>query len=137
MNFNWILVPINFSKDSRRALEVADSRAAASEGGLILLHVDHRESTVKTRLAIDQGPLEKWTRFIKKTSAKRIAYITCRGKPEDEILRIAQQYEVSAIVMGRGGTGQRAGKIAQAVLLEFPQATEWVSANTSGTQAAA
>lgn len=125
---NWVLVPIDFSKESRLALELADRQTACWNAGLILLHVRKPREAIQTRLTIGKSAVEKWGRYVTHTAPDRVAYLTCVGEPVDEILRIAEQFRPRKIVMGRGGTKWQAGSVTQAVGAGFPGIVEAVSA---------
>ncbi len=80
---NWMLVPIDYSEESKMALEAADRQAAHRNAGLILLHVRKLQMTPRTRLTTQESGLERWGRFIKHTPPENVAYITCTGDPAD------------------------------------------------------
>src|SRR5690349_8216821 len=93
MNVNWILVPIDFSNDSRRALEVADAQAGRSAAGLILLHVRRPVEQVHAQFTFASVALERWGKFLRHVSPENVAYLTVVGDPLNEILKIAEQYQ--------------------------------------------
>lgn len=124
---NWILVPIDFSAESRRALQAADRQAARWGTGLLLVHVKEARQTPQTRLTFHAGSLERWSRFVVHADPRHVAYHTCAGDPAEEILHVAEQYRPRKIVMGRGGTRQRPGPVTRAVAAGYPGLVEVVS----------
>lgn len=124
---NWILVPIDYSNDSKLALIEADSQAAENGCGLVLLHVQRPADRVQTHFADGGNALVKWSRILRNTPAPQVAYVMCPGDPVQEILRIARQYDVAKIIMGRGGDPLQAGHVAQAVGQGFPGIVQMLS----------
>ena len=124
---NWILVPIDFSEDSRIALQTADNQADLWKTGLVLLHVKPSASSPRTRLSIEAGALERWGKYIQRTSLDNVAFLTCNGDAADEILRVAEQYRPRKIIMGHGGDSFQPGSVTQAVGEGFPGVVEAVS----------
>jgi nucleotide-binding universal stress UspA family protein len=125
---NWILVPIDFSEESRLALQAADRQADLWGSGLILLHVKKPTDLPPTRLVIEEEAIRRWARWVEHTPQDKISFMTCTGDPTDEILKIARQYVPRKIIMGRGGNAQQAGSVTQTVGRYFPGLVEAVSA---------
>lgn len=117
---NCILVPIDFSEDSRFAMETADRHAARCGSDLILLHVRKPAEHARTRMSIEENALERWVRWIEHTLKDRITVMTLPGDPVEVILQIAAQYQIRKIIMGRGGDAMRPGSVAEAVGRGFP-----------------
>jgi nucleotide-binding universal stress UspA family protein len=124
---NWILVPIDFSDESRLALEYADRQANMWNAGLILLHVKKPITAPRPHLTIEESGLERWGRWITQTPPDQVTYLTCVGEPAEEILRIAEQYRPRKIVMGRGGDAVHSGTVTREVARGFPGLLEAIS----------
>src|SRR5690348_4290936 len=123
---NWVLVPIDFSEDSKEALKVADQQAAHWGSGIILLHIKPIPQG-KARLTMATDALEKWFKFIHRTPKNQVVCLTYFGDPVKEILAVAEQYRVRKIIMGRGGDACQPGHIAQAVGRYHPGIVDVVS----------
>jgi hypothetical protein len=76
---------------------------------------------------IEEGAIRRWARWVKRTPKNRVCFMTCQGDPAEEILKIAGQYNVRKIVMGRGGDAHRTGRVTEAVGEGFPGLVEAVS----------
>jgi nucleotide-binding universal stress UspA family protein len=125
---NWILVPIDFSEDSRLALKAADGQAHRWGSGLILLHVKKPTEHPRTRMTIEEEVIRRWARWVEQTPRHRVSFMTCYGDPAEEILKIAEQYKPRKIIMGRGGDAWRAGSVTEAVGQHFQGLVEAISA---------
>jgi hypothetical protein len=129
MNYlNWIFVPVDYSTDSRLALEMADRQAAQWGAGLILLHVISFELPELSQTTTG-GALGSWFRYVKRVPENRVAFITCEGDPAERILQLANQYRVRAIFIGKGGFGRRMGQTAREVVPEFKGEVEIFASN--------
>lgn len=107
-----ILVPMDFSKASDRALDYALSIADGLGASVVVLHVVERlyaegfldtpaKSTLRTE-AHDEA--KKGLDAIVESKSNCFAPIkrvVCRGMPQHEILRIAESMDVDLIVLGR------------------------------------
>jgi nucleotide-binding universal stress UspA family protein len=127
---NSILVPIDFSKDSRLAWEAADAQAEQWAGGVILLHVKDPRKDVASQVTFHYAALKRWSRFVRRIPEDRMAYVYCAGNPAEEILRIAEQFRPRAIIMGRGGDLHSPGHVVRQVMTGFPGPVGMVSGST-------
>ena len=124
---NSILVPVDFSEDSRLAIESADRQAAQWGCGLILVHVKKPDDRTLTRMAFQDQAIERWVCLITFTPRDHVTLLTCEGDPAEVILHIAERYQTRKIVMGRGGDANRPGAVAATVGRDSRQMVELVS----------
>lgn len=132
---NLILVGLDGSEASKRALDFAIELAAPPGKALHLVHVvDWSPFVIETfeeneyRGAIRKSQVEKAEREILGPAAARAeaAGVTCRtevvfGGPADEVVELARKHGAESIVLGRTGTsalerlmfGSKANKIIQ------------------------
>lgn len=107
-----ILVPMDFSAASDRALDYALSIADGFEASVVVLHVVERiyaegfldtpgKSTLRTE--VHDEARRRLDAIVKSKSNcfAPIKRIVCRGMPQHEILRIAESMDVDLIVHGR------------------------------------
>ncbi len=125
---NSILVPIDFSNDSRLALRMADYQAHQWGTGLILLYVDRGI----VGLPMKKNPLLDFVRHINHTAAGQIVCINCVGEPVSTIVQVAEHYKVRAIFMGYGAKGEHPGPVATGVKLKFDGLVELFSETMAG-----
>jgi nucleotide-binding universal stress UspA family protein len=95
-----ILVPVDFSRASRRAFARARELA---ERRIVLLHV--METGALGRAAIDRmrRAAERELARLEKAARNRveIELVIARGEPFVEIVKAAEDYDVDGIVIGR------------------------------------
>ena len=117
---NCILVPVDFSEDSRIALEAADRHASREGRELIVLHVIppwHPQESPDIPKGVQM--FDEWMRRRTWTPSKRVAWLIREGIPTEKILQLAHDLEVCAIYMGRGGDMEQVGPAAAKVRAHF------------------
>ncbi|MDX1630409.1 MAG: universal stress protein [Thermoanaerobaculia bacterium] len=115
--YRKILVPLDFSEDSRRAFDHGSALAEAAGADLVLLTViedsfpypelfawDHPDEefyrSLRTRA------LERMQEFLEGTGEEpRAEKIVVRGHPRGEIVAVAEDIGADCIVMARHGSG--------------------------------
>ena len=118
VGFKRIIVPIDFSDCSRRALEYAAATARAHSSKLTILHV-FEESFVKPYVnaanseeeaneiikEIERVNDSKYDEFLKTIDLEGVDYekLLIKGIPETEIVEIAMEQQANLIVMGTHG----------------------------------
>lgn len=136
LRFQTIVVPLDFSPESRRALEMARRLAkAAGPAHLILLHayflpVDLEALAAQQNLdllaLLSSRATEELERTLEELQDAGISceFLVSRGYPEAVIVELARDKSADVIVMGtRGRTGLAhvvLGSIAERVLREAP-----------------
>ncbi len=125
-----ILVPIDFSPGSRRALVEAFQYHRSSR--ILLLHVVSTPVAANKAREITQSIRMQLKRFCEVNSnlAARISYHARHGVPFQEILRFAQQEKVDLIILARddkgtrvsanGYTADRVGRYARCAVMLVP-----------------
>ena len=121
-----ILVPVNGTETSRRALEIAASLAVASEGRLTALYVsntryDARGLSLERLRSIEDRELilKDAAAIAEDHGAEARTIVTSTGTPDEAILRYARRARYDLIVMGvsrRPGERLYFGESAEAVL---------------------
>ena len=127
-----ILVPVDFSKDSQRALDVADSLARKFNAAISLVHVldpiykQGRFDSPRLRplraeaLEDAKAELAKLAHSRTKESQKTVKHHVIDGVAHAEIVDFARKTKVDWIVMGsKGRTGMKrlvAGSVAERVV---------------------
>jgi nucleotide-binding universal stress UspA family protein len=129
-----VLCPTDFSEPSRGALRYAGALAEHFYADLMVLAVDDPFLTASAAAAMDEHFLERQTRaalttFVTETFAARRPQVPdvrehlATGRPADEILRCAEEFNADLIVMStHGASGVRK--------LVFGSVTERVLRNT-------
>jgi universal stress protein A len=134
----WKLLccPVDFSRESRIAMEEATELAGRHGGDLVLVHVDDRpppgaaagslatpEALRRTTLEIERQ-LGDWAEVAKHLAAKPVQFAMLAGAPAEEIVRFARDGRYDVIVMGTHSRAGREhfvfGSVAQAVVREAP-----------------
>jgi nucleotide-binding universal stress UspA family protein len=129
-----ICCPVDFSLESRTAMEEASELAWRFGGDLTLVHVDDRPlpavETLMSRGERDEGraDLERklacWRDEAEPIATTSVDHVLLAGGPADEIARFAREGRYDVIVMGtRGQTGREGwglGSVAQAVVRDAP-----------------
>jgi nucleotide-binding universal stress UspA family protein len=118
IGFKRIIVPIDFSDCSRKALEYAVATARAHESKLTILHI-FEESFVEPYInaanseeeaneiikEIERVNESKYDDFLKTIDLSGVKYekLLINGIPETEMVRIAMEQQANLIVMGTHG----------------------------------
>jgi len=111
--FRRILVPVDFSAHSKRALEVARELAAEDGSRITLAHVvstvvpTHYAASLDTSFELDPRPLDAAGRTLRNWAAGAdVDTVLAEGLASIEIQRLARETEADLVVMGtRGLTG--------------------------------
>ncbi|MGR3294383.1 MAG: universal stress protein [Candidatus Scalindua sp.] len=116
--FKRIIVPIDFSDCSRKALEYAIATAKAHNSKLTILHVyeesfiepyvnaaNSEEEAGEIMKAIEQVNETKYDEFLKTIDLRGVEYdkLLVKGIPEAEIVEIAMEQQADLVVMGTHG----------------------------------
>lgn len=108
LKLNKILVPIDFSNGSKKALQYAVHFAKKFNASIILLHVLPRRSAVDGELA---GRLNAWAEeFVPNDIPAHIQ--TCRGTEAIEIVNAAKKFLAGLMVISTHGRTGRAHALA-------------------------
>lgn len=125
-----ICCPVDFSWESRAAMEEAAELAWRFGGDLTLVHVDDRpplaRGALTSRERRDEGAAElecklaAWRDAAEPIATTSVDHVLLAGVPAEEIARFAREKGYDVIVMGtRGQTGRGGwslGSVAQAVV---------------------
>ena len=118
--FDKILVAVDHSEISDRALDAARDLALLSEGEVWVLHMREREVAVKTGVSLSDESMDEARAAVaaavdKLTAAGVKAYgdvgTTLFGYAARNIVDDAKEHDVVVIVMGSRGRGDLAGLI--------------------------
>jgi nucleotide-binding universal stress UspA family protein len=118
--FDKILVAVDHSEISDRALDAARDLALLSEGEVWVLHMREREVAVKTGVALSDESMDEASAAVaaavdKLTAAGVKAHgdagTTLFGYAARNIVDDAKEHDVDVIVMGSRGRGDLAGLI--------------------------
>ena len=118
--FDKILVAVDHSEISDRALDAARDLALLSEGEVWVLHMREREVAVKTGVALSDESMDEARAAVaaavdKLTAAGVKAHgdvgTTLFGYAARNIVDDAKEHDVDVIVMGSRGRGDLAGLI--------------------------
>lgn len=118
--FDKILVAVDHSEISDRALDAARDLALLSKGEVWVLHLREREVAVKTGLSLSDESMDEARAAVaaavdKLTAAGVKAYgdvgTTLFGYAARNIVDDAKEHDVDVIVMGSRGRGDLAGLI--------------------------
>jgi nucleotide-binding universal stress UspA family protein len=129
-----ICCPVDFSWQSRIAMEEAADLAWRFGGDLTLVHVDDRPlpavEALMAREGRDEGKvalerkLAAWRDEAEPIATTTVDHVLLAGGPAEEIARFAGERGYDVIIMGtRGQTGREGwglGSVAQAVVREAP-----------------
>ncbi|BDG02288.1 universal stress protein [Anaeromyxobacter oryzae] len=131
-----ICCPIDFSRESRAALEAAADLARRFEAGLAVVHVrdpgDRGDAAemLATRDVLEGAPVETerqlaaWADAAERRSSTAVQSALLAGDPAQEIVRFARQSAVDVIVVGTHARSDRdrlvLGSVAAAVVREAP-----------------
>ncbi len=128
-----ICCPVDFSWQSRAAMEEAADLAWRFGGDLTLVHVDdrpRRRETIAVREARDEGSVELerklavWRDEAEPIATTTVHHVLLAGDPADEIAPFAREERFDVVVMGtRGQTGREGwaiGSVAESVVREAP-----------------
>ncbi len=131
-----ICCAVDFSRESRRAMEEAAELAWRFVADLTLVHVDDRPGAavggeaLAAVEAVARGGLElerqlgEWAGVASRIAARSAAFELLAGDPATEIVRFAREHACDAVVMGTHGRGERErlemGSVAEAVVRAAP-----------------
>lgn len=135
MAWRKVCCAVDFSKESRAALQEAAALAWRFGGELTVVHVDDRPirpgaaETLASPEVLERGTVElermtsAWRDQAERITKKPADYALLSGVPADEITRFARDRGFDVIVMGTHGQarGERwgaIGSVAQAVVRE-------------------
>jgi universal stress protein A len=123
---------VDFSPESRLALEQAAELATRYGGELTLLHVDDRaegpptDATLSGSVSLARGRLElerllgEWAEDGRRMTSRPVEFRLLTGDPATELLRSAATEPFDLIVVGSHGREEvdrlRVGSVAQAIL---------------------
>lgn len=132
MSWKRIGCPIDFSPESRAAVEQAAELASRFGAELTLLHVDDRsqgpttDATLSGAVSLQRGKLElerllgEWSDEARRLTSRPVEFVLRSGDPAAEILKAAETQPFDAIVMGTHGRTEKDrllfGSVAQAVV---------------------
>jgi nucleotide-binding universal stress UspA family protein len=102
-----VCCPVDFSRESRAALEVAVDLCRRLGAELTILHVEEKRGE-------GHGALDAWMEDAARLGVPALA-ATTRGDPETAIARWAEKHGFDAIVMGTHGWTGRASALAGSV----------------------
>ena len=118
--FDKILVAVDHSEVSDRALDAARDLALLSKGEVWVLHLREREVAVKTGVALSDESMDEASAAVaaavdKLTAAGVTAHgdvwTTLFGYAARNIIDDAKEHDVDVIVMGSRGRGDLAGLV--------------------------
>jgi acetyl-CoA synthetase len=130
-----ICCPVDFSRESRFAMEEAADLAWRFGGDLTLVHVDDRPPAPgESGALVAPGALARthelerklgeWTAAAEGYAAGPVRGVLVAGVPAEEIVRFAGEGRYDVVVMGTRGRGAREhlifGSVAEAVVREAP-----------------
>jgi nucleotide-binding universal stress UspA family protein len=142
--FRNILVAVDGSRPSARALEQAVDLARSEDGRLTLVTVGTRPVIWPSpyQAAVTDDELEDAARAVVDEAAAKVpgdvstATLVCLGRPADEIVRTANEGGHDVIVMGARGRGAATslllGSVSHGVLNQSPGAVLIVHADEGG-----
>jgi nucleotide-binding universal stress UspA family protein len=135
MRFHKILCPVDFSPESRRAMELAAELARDSHAALVVAHVwspphwvaggDLAPEYLERAIDADEAELAEWKHHAEELGATDVATKLLTGSPWDQILTAAtEDRAIDLIVMGtHGRTGLShvlLGSVAEKVMRHAP-----------------
>ena len=115
LNTKKILIPIDFSATSNRAIEHGAYLAKLTKGELVFLHVQKKTELIdviipalklKNTTAITSFLKEKLTRLAEETSKEfdiKVSAHVCVGNITSEIVKTAQEQKIGIIILGTQG----------------------------------
>ncbi len=128
--------PVDFSRESRIAMQEAAELASGKGGELVLLHVDDSPpgsagagslvaaETLRGAALELERQLGEWAEAARHVVRRPVQFVLLAGTPADEVVRFAREGRYDVIVMGtRGRTGREQlvfGSVAQAVVRDAP-----------------
>ena len=131
-----LVVGVDFSKPSKKALDAAVVLAKQLEGSLVLVYAGtplplgskrgHLDAVTELQAEIDADEVQRLSTTWAKQASKsvQVEVVTRAGKPADVVLAVAKARKALYVVVGsRGHSGiKRAvlGSVAQAVLRDSP-----------------
>jgi nucleotide-binding universal stress UspA family protein len=134
MTWKRIGCAVDFSPESRLAMEQAALLATKYGAQLTLVHVDDRsagpptDATLSGSVSLARGKLElerllgEWTDEARRITSRPVEFLLLAGDPALEVLKAAGTQPFDVIVMGTHGRSEvdrlRFGSVAQAVVRE-------------------
>ncbi len=122
MKTNLILCPVDFSKCSELAADVACKLAVHGESKVFLLHVvetkdptDEAVTVIGAQTRKAKERLRDWC-FVK--NSVDVQHVTLRGKPADVIVRFVRRMKIDVVIMGTHGRSGPARMVAGSVAQE-------------------
>jgi len=130
-----ICCAVDFSDESRFAMEEAGELASRSKGDLAVIHVvgerplyhvrlPYRSELSPTRTGGVARQLEEWRNAAERSAATHVFASLLTGTPVDEILRFAREGRYDVLVIGTPGVLGCArmvfGSVAEAVIRRAP-----------------
>ena len=138
--FNTILVPVDGSEGSKKALAVACQLANQADATLHILHIPEElshettlvwgigsvaiEASRKDRENIGQQVVEKAAEAARATGATKVETFIGRGDPARTIVSEAKKRGIEAIVMGSRGLSDLKGLVVGSVSHKVSHAAE-------------
>jgi nucleotide-binding universal stress UspA family protein len=132
MTWKRIGCSVDFSPESRYAMEQAAHLATRLGAELTLLHVDDRsagpstDATLSGSVSLQRGRLElerllgEWTDEARRITSRPVEFALLSGDPAAEIVKAAATQPFDVVVMGTHGRTEvdrlRFGSVAQAVV---------------------
>ncbi len=110
-----ILVPTDFSRSSKSALQFAVAMANGREASILLVHVVEPSVPTYDEVAGVLEPEALWTNVEMLDSVRNrdvdIDAVILHGSPAEEILRCAREHQIDLIVMGTRGRSDIASRL--------------------------
>ena len=132
MTWKRIGCAVDFSPESRFAMERAAELATRFGAELTLLHVDDRsegpvtDATLSGSVSLQRGRLElerllgEWTEEARRITSRPVEFALLTGDPAGEIVKAASTRPLDVIVMGTHGRAEverlRFSSVAQALV---------------------
>lgn len=132
MNWTRIGCAVDFSPESRAAMEQAALLASRLGASLTLVHVDDRsgapttDATLSGPVSIAREALElerilgEWAEDATRLAGREVPFLLLTGDPATEIVRAASERPFDAVVLATHGRAEadrlRFGSVAQAVV---------------------
>jgi nucleotide-binding universal stress UspA family protein len=132
MTWKRIGCAVDFSPESRHALEQGALLATKYGAALTLVHVDDRSSgpptdaTLSGSVSLARGKLElermlgEWTEEARRITSRAVEFLLLTGDPASELVKAAQLQPFDIVIMGTHGRAEvdrlTFGSVAQAVV---------------------
>ena len=132
MAWKRIACSVDFSPESRAALDEAAQLATRYGAELTLVHVDDRarepttDATLSSAVSLERGRLElerllgEWSDDARKITSRPVEFLLLSGDPASQVLKAAAELPFDVVVMGTHGRAEvdrlRFGSVAEAVV---------------------